>query len=134
MKDKQITYANEDGLFRLRAVEMVQKGETFYSVAKKIGVHQTTVSEWVKMYNKGGIDRLNTYRKPRPNHSLNIEELNSILSSCDEKYHKRIKRLLRVAHGEQLKVIALDEKVSVQSIMKDRRLFDAGKLPPVVVL
>lgn len=129
---KVISFANEDGLTRLQAVEKVQKGELLKVVAKQFDVHYTTIAEWVKMYNDGGIDRLNTYRKPRPKHDIDIKQLEYVTANAPEKYHTRLLRILRVEKGESLKKVAESEGVSVQYIMKDRRAYIAGKLPPAV--
>lgn len=134
MKNKEISFANEDGLFRLRAVEMVQNGEPKYAVAKKLGVHQSTIRAWCKMYEQGGVERLNTYRKPRPSYNLDLVELESMYSSCPEKYKERLWRLIRLAKGESLTTISADSGISKQAIMRDRRDYEAGKLPPVIII
>ena len=126
---KKITTAKPEGLTRLKAIELVQDGLTLREVGQQFGVHYTTISEWMDMYETGGIERLNAPMKPRPKHTLDPAEIQSCINLTSEKYHARLKRLLRLANGEQLKAIALSEGVSVQAIMKDRRLFEAGSLP-----
>lgn len=129
MVHKKIITATPEGLERLRAVERVQKGEPRYLVAKDFGVHYTTISEWCTMYEEGGVERLNAPRKPRPKHNLNRDELAMLAETAPEQYRIRLQRLIRIANGEQLKKVGADTGVSVQSIMKDRRLYLDGKLP-----
>lgn len=132
---KKITYANEDAKFRLSVIRRVLDGETAYQVAKDLGnIEQTTVRRWVRQYNAGGVERLNAPRKPRPKREpLDAAEIVRLMESAPA-YAKRLSRLLRLAHGEQLKQIAADTGVSVQSIMMDRRLYEQGKLPLTVII
>lgn len=128
--NKIITYANADGLTRLSAVEQVQKGATMREVGTKFKVHSTTIGEWVKMYNDGGIERLNTYRKPRPKHDIDIMALAEAIGKAPDAYIPRLLRLMKVAKGASLKEVAREGGISVQNLMKDRRAYIAGKLPP----
>jgi transposase len=131
---KKITIANEAGKTRLRAVEMATNGKHLLKeVAREFGVHYTTITEWCDMYQEGGVERLNAPMKPRPKHKLDAAELESILENSAPAYHERLRRLVRIANGERLKDVAESDEVSVQAIMKDRRLFEAGKLPPTVI-
>lgn len=125
MKDKKITYANEDGLFRLSAVEMVQNGESFKSVAQKVGVHQSTIAEWCKMYEEGGVERLNTYRKPRPKHEMSKEKILSDLGVPDilPSYKRRLLALLDIANGGALMAVAKNYDISPQLLAKWRRQY-----------
>ena len=132
--NKKIITATPEGLERLQAVERVQNGELRHVVAKAFNVHYTTITEWCDMYEQGGVERLNVPRKPRPRHVLDAEELATLTLTAPAEYRPRLERLFRLANGEQLKKVAADTAVSVQSIMKDRRLYEQGKLPLTVIL
>lgn len=130
---KKITIANEAGKIRLRAVEMATNGKhTLKEVAKEFNVHYTTITEWCTMYEDGGVERLNAPMKPRPKHKLDAAELESILETCDPAYDERLRRLVRLANGERLKDVAASAGISVQALMKDRRKYEAGGLPPTL--
>ena len=128
LKQTKIVKANNAGLKRLQAMQMLQSGKTVTDVAKFFKVDYSTIKNWEKMYKEGGVERLNAPLKPRPKHLLTVAEVKNGIQKADEKYHVRLNRLMRIAKGEQLKIIAESEGVSVQSIMKDRRLFEDGKL------
>lgn len=135
MKDaKKVTFVNEDGKFRLQAIEMVQNGETMHSVAKSIGVHQTTISDWMHMYNTEGVERLNTYRRPISRHHLDIAELEGIIEKTDGQDKTRLELLLRVAKGEKLRTISRDVGISVQMLIRYRKRYLNGDLPKVLCL
>jgi transposase len=123
MKDKQITSANEDGLFRLRAVEMVQKGETLSFVSKSIGVHYTTISEWVKMYKEGGIERLNTYRKPRPKYELDEFQILGDMEGAYKKETEVLNSLLELCRTKKLNETASKFGISPQGLAQRRRVY-----------
>lgn len=130
---KKIIIANEAGKTRLRAVEMVQAGKnSLAAIARHFNIHTTTLTEWCKMYEEGGVERLCAPLKPRTKHQLDAVELETAIEHCDEKYHARLRRLVRLANGERLKDLAESEGVSVQYIMKDRRDWEQGKLPPTI--
>ena len=128
MKINKIVLANQAGLTRLQAIQMLQRGKTVTEVAEKFKVDYSTIVNWEKMHAEGGVERLNAEMRPREKHILDAKQVSSALLNADEKYHVRLSRLLRLAKGEQLKKIAETEGVSVQAIMKDRRLFEDGKL------
>lgn len=130
---KKIIQANNAGLIRLSAVEMATSGKHLLKeVAKQFNVHYTTITEWCEMYEAGGVERLNAPMKPRPKHHLNADELAAAIESSAEQYRIRLQRLLALANGQQLKLVASDGGVTPQSVMKDRRLWLDGKLPPTM--
>lgn len=132
--NKKITYANDDAKFRLRIIERVLKGETAYAVSKDVDVEQTTVRRWVRQYKAEGVEPLNAPRKPRPKREpLDAAEIARLIEQAPA-YAERLGRLLSLANGRQLKEIAADSGISVQSIMTDRRLYEQGKLPLTVVV
>ena len=119
---KTITFANENGLTRFQAVERYQKGETLAAIAKDFKVHYTTIAEWVKMYQVGGVERLNTYRKPRPSYELNKVQLeNSLLDAATEKETRKLKALLDLAKTGKLNEAAKAHGITPQSLAQWRR-------------
>ena len=119
---RKITHANEAAKVRLRAVEAYQKGGvTMRDLAVQFSVHVTTISEWVKMYEQGGVERLNAPLKPRSKHELNVEEL--------EARHKaapldvRIASLLDLARSGNLNETAAAWNITPQGLAKRRRKY-----------
>jgi len=130
--NKTITFANEDGLTRLQAVERYQKGETLAAIAQDFKVHYTTVAEWVKMYQEGGVERLNTYRKPRPSYELNKIQLeNSLLDAATEKEKKTLSALLDLSITGKLNETAQKHGVTAQALAKWRRLYLQAATSPI---
>src|ERR1035441_547683 len=60
---RKLDHATLEAL-RIRAVGMVQKGESPEVVGKALGLNRTTVYEWLAMYRRGGWDALKA--KPVP--------------------------------------------------------------------
>lgn len=126
---RKLIKANDPAKIRMAAIEMLQKGFTQTEVAEKFGVHCSTIGEWYKMYQEGGVERLKADMKPRPKYELIYDEILQVFLACtDLKRKKRLARLMRLANGVALKQVAADDGVSVQSIMKDRKLYLDGKL------
>lgn len=124
---KKITNANEFALERLAAIKRVQDGETRYAVAKSIGVDQSTISDWIRMYEEEGVDRLNVPRKKIPRHHLDAEELRAVLLDCSDSKKNYYMSLLELANGEQLRVVAKSYGVSEQGLAQRRRLYLKNK-------
>lgn len=126
--NKKITFVNEAAKTRLKAIKEVYAGSTQKDVAKKYGVDNTTISDWIKMYEEGGAERLNVPLKPRPKHELSLEQLTEALSSVDEKYRKRIEILLDLVNsGGKLNETAAKHSITPQGLAKIRREYLAGK-------
>jgi transposase-like protein len=119
---------------RLALVEFVQSGGTVKDAAERWGIDLSTAYMWIRWYEAEGISRLDVPRKPRPAHELDPDLIRSALAGAPTKYHPRLHRLLELAKGKQLTQVAQAWGVSAQAIMKDRRLFEQGKLPPIVQL
>lgn len=119
---------------RLALIEYIAKGSTVAKAAKRWKVDITTAYRWLELYQEAGIEGLSIPRKPRKDYDLDEQEIQAALKGAPEKYHDRLKRLLELAEGKPLKQVGEDWTISVQSIMKDRRLFVAGKLPPIINL
>lgn len=127
---KKITKLTPEARERLRAVERVLAGETRRDVGKALGVNESTIGDWVQRYEAEGLKGLSIPRKPRPNTTLDAAALRAALATADEKYHDRLRRLIALAEGKSLRELAAEEKVSEQGIMKARRAWLAGTLPP----
>lgn len=123
---KKITFINEAAKTRLKAIEMFQNGNvTLNDVATAFGVHITTISEWIRMYEEGGAARLNAPLKPRPKHHLDKEDLEArLLESTD----RRLLALLDLANGKGLNETAQVYGVTPQGLAKWRRQYLEGKL------
>ncbi len=133
--NKTITNPNEDGLTRLQAVERYQKGETQVEVAKAFGVHYTTIAQWVKMYEEGGVERLNVPRKPRPVHVLDTIQLeNSLLDAVGEKEKRKLSALLELSKTGKLNETADSFNITPQYLAKWRREYLSGAVEIVRVL
>jgi transposase-like protein len=124
---RTVTKINEAAKIRLAAIEMYQGGRvTMKEVAEKFGVHETTISEWIRMYEEGGIDRLKIYMKPRPKHVLDIAELRARLEKGEDH---RIRALLDLAQsGGKLNKTAAAHGVTPQGLAKWRRQYITGKI------
>lgn len=129
---KKVTIANPEALTRLRVIEYVQSGKTQREAAEKFGVHQTTVGEWLRMYEEGGAEALKVPMKPRPVHVLDIDELRGIVGTVAEKYDRRIAALLDLATTGHLNETAAAHGVTPQGLAKWRREFLSGKWPVTI--
>jgi transposase-like protein len=119
---------------RLALVEFVQSGGSMADAAERWEIDRSTAYRWLHLYEEEGIEGLSIPRKPRPAHELDPDLIRSALAGAPTKYHPRLQRLLELAKGKQLTQVAQAWGVSAQAIMKDRRLFEQGKLPPIVQL
>lgn len=131
MSNKKVTFVNEAGKLRLRAIQEVYKGATHKDTAKKYGVDSTTIAEWIKMYEQGGAERLNVPLKPRPKHELYLSELQVHLQSeLSEKDAKRVQILIDlVESGGKLNDTAAAHSMTPQGLAKIRREYLAGNFP-----
>jgi transposase len=91
---KKVIIANPEALTRLRAIEMLQSGKSQKEVASIFNVHQTTIGEWLRMYDEEGTERLKVPMKPRPRHELEIEQLQKLVGNVSPKYVHRINALI----------------------------------------
>lgn len=112
---------NDDGKLRLAAVEMRLSGATLQACADQYNVHPTTIGEWVHMYQTDGVERLNTYRKPRPVHHLDATKLQQEITSATDNQHRRLSALLELANGARLDQTAAKYSVTPQGLAKWRR-------------
>lgn len=119
---RKITKLNEAGKIRLRAIEIYQAGGlTLKDVADQFGVHITTVSEWIRMYEEEGIERLNAPMKPRPVHHLDAEKLAEELAKDPD--NDTLQSLLDLANGAGLNDTAQKYGISPQALAKRRRVY-----------
>lgn len=131
---KKVTIANHEALTRIRAIEYYQSGKCQRETAEKFGVHQTTVGEWLRMYEEGGAEALKVPLKPRPRHELDAAELRGLIGNVSEKYAPRIKALIRLAETGKLNETAAAHGITPQWLAKWRREYLAGKWPGTVSL
>lgn len=124
---RKITKINDPAKTRLAAIEMLQSGATQREVAEKFGIHQTTVGEWVKIYQQGGPGALTIPLKPRPKHELDPEQIQSDLRTYPQKYHRRLGALLDLATTNKLNQTAEKHGLTPQGLAKQRREYLAGK-------
>lgn len=123
---RKITRANEAAKVRLRAIEMYQSGNvTLKDVAAQFGVHITTISEWVRMYETGGVERLNAPMKPRPVHHLDAGRLAAELAA--DPGNATLASLLDLATGKGLNETAEKFGISPQALAKRRRVYLKSK-------
>lgn len=111
---------------RLGAIERLQKGESQRDVAKAFGVHQTTVGEWLRIYQQEGPAGLNRPTKPRPKHELSVEQIRLDLETLPEKYQQPLHSLLDLAKGAPLNETAKKYSITAQALAKRRREYLAG--------
>ncbi len=126
---KKVTIANPEALTRLRAIEYYQAGHSQRETAEFFGVHQTTVSDWLRMYSDGGAEALKVPFKPRPRHDLNLDELRGLVGHVADKYAPRIAALIDLATTKKLNETAAAHGVTPQGLAKWRRQYLAGKWP-----
>ena len=132
-KNKKVTFVNEAGKLRLRAIEEVYKGATHKDTAKKYGVDNSTIAEWIKMYEEGGADRMNAPLKPRVKHALDLTELRAHAArALSDKDAKRIGILIDLEEsGGKLNETAAQHSMTPQGVAKIRREYLAGNFPSV---
>lgn len=126
---KKVIIANPEALSRLRAIEMLQSGKSQKEVAAEFNVHQTTIGEWLKMYEEEGTERLKAPMKPRPRHEMSIEQLEKLVGNISPKYVPRINALIQLAKTKKLNETAAMHGVTPQGLAKWRREYLAGKWP-----
>lgn len=126
---KKVTIANPEALTRLRVIEAYQGGLSQREAAVKFGVHQTTVGEWLRLYEEGGAEALKIPLRSRPRHHLDIGELQAIAGNVEKKYAPRIAALLDLATSKKLNETAAAHGVTPQGLAKWRREYLAGKWP-----
>jgi transposase len=119
---------------RLALVEFVQSGGSMADAAERWEIDRSTAYRWVALYDEDGIEGLSIPRKPRAKYELITKDIRACIKGSPKQYHPRLQRLLELAEGKQLKQVAQAWGVSAQAIMKDRRLYVQGKLPPIVQL
>jgi transposase len=92
MKDARRLTASAQEALRICAVEMVLAGEKKKDAAKKVGVTAQTVSEWWKLYKKGGMKALKAKKRGRPSEASKLAPriaalvVHVILTSSPEKH------------------------------------------------
>lgn len=133
-KKKKVIIANPEALTRLNAIEEYQAGKFQREVAEKYGVHQTTIGEWIRMFEKGGAAALKVPLKPRPKHELDADELRGLIGNVAEKYEPRIEALIKLASSGKLNETAAAYGITPQGLAKWRREYLAGKWPGTVSL
>lgn len=131
---KKVTIANPEALTRLRAIEYYQSGKTQKETAEKFMVHQTTIGEWIKMYEDGGHEALKVPIKPRPRHKLDADELRGLVGKVAEKYAPRIAALIDLTTSGKLNTTAAAHGITPQGLAKWRREYLVGKWPVTVSL
>ncbi len=130
---KKVTIANPEALTRLRAIEAYQTGKSQREVAEEFGIHQTTVGEWLRMYEEGGAEALKVPLKPRPKHELNEHEIHALLQQgVEEKSVPKLAALLELAQTRKLNHTAQNHDVTPQALMKWRRQFIKGEIPKTI--
>lgn len=134
MSKNKVTIANPEALTRLRAIEAYQAGKSQREVAAEFGIHQTTVGEWVRLYDEGGAEALKVPLKPRPVHILDLAELRGMVGSVSKKYAPRIAALIELATSKKLNKTAAAHGITPQGLAKWRREYLAGKWPVTVSL
>jgi len=74
---------------RLRALELIDAGETQMVVAEKVGASQQAVSKWVKAHRAGGKDALASKGKPGRKTGLTDEERQRVVAALTQgpKHH-----------------------------------------------
>jgi transposase len=123
MKNKKVAFANENGKIRLKAIEMYQKGSTKRDVSIQFCVHETTIAEWITMYEEGDVERLNTYMKPRPIYELNAKSIRKDIKKASGKESEVLQSLLDLANGMSLNDAAEKNGISPQGLAKRRRMY-----------
>lgn len=128
---RKVTKLNAEARERLAAIELYQAGNSQRETAKKFGVHFTTIGEWLRMYEQGGVAGLKVPLRPRPVHHLDAAELRA-LSGYADKYAPRIAALIALAETGKLSETAAAHGVTPQGLAKWRRDYLAGKWPPTI--
>lgn len=134
MTKKKVTIATPEALTRLRAIEYYQDNHSQRETAEKFGVHQTTIGEWIRLFEQGGAEALKIPIKPRPHHVLDVDELRGMVGSVSEKYAPRIAALIDLSTSKKLNETAAAHGITPQGLAKWRREYLAGKWPLTVSL
>lgn len=106
MKDARSLSQDAQEALRIRSVKAVETGMTHEEVAELMGVNRSTVSQWWKLYRKGGVRALKAHKKGRPSTSSKLAPYMAaliahvILSSSPEKHHCTGVLWTRAAIGE----------------------------------
>jgi len=92
MKDaRKLTPSAQEAL-RICAVEMILAGEQKQDAAEKVGVTAQTVSDWWRLYRKGGMNALKAKKRGRPSEASKLAPriaalvVHIILTSSPEKH------------------------------------------------
>lgn len=131
---KKVNIANPEALTRLRVIEAYQSGLSQREVAEKFGIHQTTVGEWLRLYQEGGAEALKIPLRPRPRHNLDLNELQSISGNVAKKYQPRIAAIITLAKTGKLNETAAAHGITPQGLAKWRREYLAGKWPVSIIM
>lgn len=131
---KKVTIANPEALTRLRAIKYYQSGKSQRETAEKFGVHQTTIGEWIRLFEEGGAEALKVPMKPRPRHELDTDELRGLVDNIAEKYRPRIAALIDLATSKKLNETAAAHGITPQCLAKWRREYLVGKWPVSIIL
>jgi len=124
---KTVTKLTPQAKHRLEAIEFYQAGNSQRATAEKYGVHFTTIGEWVRLYQQGGIEALNAPLKPRQPRLLDLGALKTVKPTL--KYKGRIAALIDLAKTKKLNQTAARHGITPQGLAKWRRDYLAGKWP-----
>lgn len=132
---KKVTKLNDEAKERLKVIEYLQKpNTTFIEAGELFGIHETTASEWWKIYHKEGIEGLKRPRKPRPKHNINIDEVRKLLKGKLSDQDNR--RCLMLIDMLELGLRKSSQKweMTEQGLAKIRRQYMAGDWPVTLTL
>lgn len=116
---------------RLEVVKDFETGKySKVELAKKYKLHRDTIHDWLTIYNEEGIAGLEKPLRPILRTQLDAAAIAAAMEAETAPAKlARLARLARLAAGEKLYMIAREECVSAQIIMRDRAKFAAnGKL------
>jgi len=87
---RKLDHATLEAL-RIRAVGMVQKGESPEVVGKALGLNRTTVYEWLAMYRRGGWDALKAKPVPGRKPKLSGKQMKWVFDTVTQKNPMQLK-------------------------------------------
>jgi transposase len=87
---RKLDHATLEAL-RIRAVGMVQKGESPEVVGKALGLNRTTVYEWSAMYRRGGWDALKAKPVPGRKPKLSGKQMKWVFDTVTQKNPMQLK-------------------------------------------
>jgi transposase len=115
---------------RIRAIQMIESGESPEVVVKTLGFHRSCVYAWLALYSQGGIEALKFKGIPGRQPSLSGEQLKKLYSIIAEKNPLQLKFELALWTRSMVRRVIIDRfKVTLSESQVGRLLRQMGMSP-----